>query len=39
MIDYGSQLACFQSMANATGGTAVDDSAAPSIGNFIVANA
>ena len=39
MIDYGSQLPCYQSMANATGGTAVDDSAAPSIGNFIIANA
>lgn len=32
-------LSCYQDMANATGGTAVDDSAAPSIGNFIVANA
>jgi hypothetical protein len=32
-------LSCYQDMANATGGTAVDDSAAPSIGTFIVANA
>ena len=32
-------LSCYQDMANATGGTAVDSSAAPSIGTFIVANA
>ena len=32
-------LSCYQDMANATGGTAVDNSSAPSIGNFIIANA
>jgi hypothetical protein len=32
-------LSCYQDMANATGGTAVDSSSAPSIGNFIIANA
>jgi hypothetical protein len=32
-------LPCYQSMASATGGTAVDDSGAGSIGPFIVANA
>jgi len=32
-------LSCYQDMANATGGTAVDSGAAPSIGNFIIANA
>jgi hypothetical protein len=32
-------LSCYQDLAGATGGTAVDSSAAPSIGAFIVANA
>lgn len=32
-------LSCYQDMANATGGTAVDSSSAPSIGAFITANA
>jgi hypothetical protein len=32
-------LACYQDMANATGGTAVDDSGAGTIGPFIVSNA
>jgi hypothetical protein len=32
-------LGCYQSMASATGGTAVDQSSAPSIGTFIVNNA
>jgi Big-like domain-containing protein len=32
-------LPCYQDMANATGGTAVDDSGAGQIGPFIVANA
>ena len=32
-------LSCYQDMANATGGTAVDSASAPSIGNFIIANA
>jgi hypothetical protein len=32
-------LPCYQDMANATGGTAVDDSGAGTIGPFIVANA
>jgi hypothetical protein len=32
-------LSCYQDMANATGGTAVDNSAAPSIGGFIIDNA
>jgi Bacterial Ig-like domain (group 1) len=32
-------LSCYQDMANATGGTAVDDSGAGTIGPFIIANA
>jgi hypothetical protein len=32
-------LSCYQDMATATGGTAVDNAAAPSIGAFIIANA
>jgi hypothetical protein len=32
-------LSCYKDMANATGGTAVDNSAAPSIGQFIITNA
>ena len=32
-------LACYQDMANATGGTAVDDSGAGTIGPFIISNA
>jgi hypothetical protein len=32
-------LACYQSMASATGGTAVDDSGAGTIGPFIISNA
>ncbi len=32
-------LSCYQDLAGATGGTAVDEAAAPSIGTFIIANA